>query len=347
MSAQIITIVVIGVLSLVGMVAIAIWFPEPTDFQLRVFQVVMATAAGGIGAILPGTFGLNLRFAKGAGAIGLFVLVYWVNPPSVQHKAMKTRAFESSMQLGDAALATPGLYRVAEHRYVEASRADPESPLPYNGLGRTYYKEGRFEHAAASYEKAFELSGHKDPTYLYSKANSELASSRLDNAAKTFEDAIKLSGSIGGSELAKIIAYDLAAARFTQWRNAGSPLTSPYYDEAVKRFSLFLESGGYPKQWAQYNRACLRAMNAFKRPSTDPQAKNLRTSATDDLSAAVAEIRSFKGEHRPYHVKLIKSILTNSNAYKQQVGDPPGCPALVETWTKERGTVAKLLAGLD
>jgi tetratricopeptide (TPR) repeat protein len=336
-------IFVLGVACLIAIVAIAILIPEPSPFAQRVFQVLLALAAAGAGALLPGTLGFDNQFVKGGGALGLFALVFLTDPTGIPRE----RAFETALQQGEAALATSGFNRIAEQKFQEAVKIKPDSPQPYNGLARTYFRDGKFASAVENFAKAFALSGSKDPSYLYSKANSELALFRFEDAAKTFELAIKLSGSIKESELAKMLAYDFAATRFAQWRNSALAANSPHYEEAVKNFTLFIENGGFPRQWAHYNLACMKAMNAANRLATDPQAKTLRSDATTELRSAVHEISVFKGENRRYHVNLIRSILTTPNAYKEQRGDPPGCPLLVEIWTRERGPVAQLLAVLD
>jgi hypothetical protein len=341
--ASLVAILVIGIASLIAIVAIAILIPEPSPFGQMVFKVLLALAAACIGAFLPGTFGFDNKVAKGTGAMGLFVFVFVTDPSGIPRE----RKFDEAMQQGEAALATAGFNRIAEQKFREALKMKPDSPLPYSGLARTYFRDGRFASAVESFAKAFELSGSKDPSYLYSKANSEMALNRFDDAARTFEQAIKLSGSMKDSELAKILAYDFAATRFAQWRNSARTADSPHYQEAVKNFTLFIESGGFPRQWAHYNLACMKAMNSANRPVTDPQVKLLRADAATDLRSAVHEISVFRGESRPYHVRLIRSILTEPQAYKEQRGDPPGCPLLVEIWTRDKGPVATLLAVLN
>jgi hypothetical protein len=341
-----IAIFAVGVLALIGAVVIAIVIKDPNEFQLRVFQVVLATAAGGIGALLPGAFGLNLPFVRAVGAAGLFAFVYWVDPPSIHYGKTKT-AFEDAIRQAETALNTGGMYPIAEQKFLEASKADPKSPLPYSGLGRAYYKQGAFESSVQSFQKAFELSGQKDPVVLYHKANSEIALQRPDDAAKTFEVATKLGGSVKESEIARLILYDFGATRFAQWRSTNESLTSPHYQEAVTNFTLYLENGGAPKQWAYYHLACLKATNALKRGDADPQAKTLRAAAVSALASVVDEIKNFRGEHRTYHVNLIKTMLATPTKYRQQLGDPPGCPSVAKVWVKERGPIARLLGPLD
>jgi hypothetical protein len=73
-----------GVVFVVVMLVIAIAIPNPTTAQWFVFRVVLALAAAGIGAVLPGLIVVNVsRVVRAGGAIALFVLVYLLNPPQL------------------------------------------------------------------------------------------------------------------------------------------------------------------------------------------------------------------------------------------------------------------------
>jgi len=59
---------------------IAIYFPVPTLFQYRVFKTVLALAAAGFGAAIPGIFEFNPgKFVRFGGALLLFGAVYYTN----------------------------------------------------------------------------------------------------------------------------------------------------------------------------------------------------------------------------------------------------------------------------
>ena len=81
---QLVTATVIGVFFISVLLVLAVFIPEPTAFQNFVFRVVLALAAGALGAIIPGF--LNVQYKglwRAGGAVALFVLVYSVNPPSL------------------------------------------------------------------------------------------------------------------------------------------------------------------------------------------------------------------------------------------------------------------------
>jgi small GTP-binding protein len=77
---------VFGISFVTVMLYIAIFFPNPTDFQIFIFRVVLALSASGIGAVIPGFINLEitkdkLMLVRAGGAIALFLLIYLINPP--------------------------------------------------------------------------------------------------------------------------------------------------------------------------------------------------------------------------------------------------------------------------
>jgi len=73
-----------GVVFVALMLTIAIAIPNPSPTQWFVFRVVLALAAAGIGAVIPGLIVVNVsKVVRAGGAIALFVLVYMLNPPQL------------------------------------------------------------------------------------------------------------------------------------------------------------------------------------------------------------------------------------------------------------------------
>lgn len=78
--------VVSALVFIVAVLAIAIFIPHPTTFQIFVFRIVLALAAAAFGATIPGLLNIRLSlpaksFIQAGGAIGLFTLVFLINPP--------------------------------------------------------------------------------------------------------------------------------------------------------------------------------------------------------------------------------------------------------------------------
>ena len=73
-----------GIVFIVVLLTIAYLVPNPTVTQWFVLRVVLALAAAGIGAIIPGLIVVQVsNVVRAGGAIALFVLVYWFNPPKL------------------------------------------------------------------------------------------------------------------------------------------------------------------------------------------------------------------------------------------------------------------------
>jgi hypothetical protein len=63
---------------------VVILVPNPTAAQMLIFRVVLAMAAAGIAAVVPGFLQLNIpTYLRAGGAIAVFALIYWVNPASL------------------------------------------------------------------------------------------------------------------------------------------------------------------------------------------------------------------------------------------------------------------------
>lgn len=70
-----------GVFFIIVMLAMAVAIPNPTPLQWRVFGLVLALIAAGIGAVIPGVIRIQVTpWVRGGGAAAFFVLVYLFNP---------------------------------------------------------------------------------------------------------------------------------------------------------------------------------------------------------------------------------------------------------------------------
>jgi len=76
-----------GIVFVVVMLLIAFFVKEPTPFQLFVFRVVLALAAAGVAALIPGFLDIKSKVLRnsirGGGALAVFVIVYLINPPQL------------------------------------------------------------------------------------------------------------------------------------------------------------------------------------------------------------------------------------------------------------------------
>jgi hypothetical protein len=76
-----------GVVFIVILLLIAIFFPNPTDFQYTVFRIVLALAAGGVAAMIPGFLRVDVsNYIRAGGALGVFVIIYFFSPAALVTK---------------------------------------------------------------------------------------------------------------------------------------------------------------------------------------------------------------------------------------------------------------------
>lgn len=69
---------------------IAIFDRKPTQLAIFIYRVVLALVAAGIGAVIPGMIDVNVQpVIRAGGAIALFVIVFWFNPPNLVTDAPK------------------------------------------------------------------------------------------------------------------------------------------------------------------------------------------------------------------------------------------------------------------
>lgn len=85
MSTETIMAFIFGVTFVVTLIVLAVRFPNPTPFQYNVFRTVLALAAAGVGALIPGLLNVELSRAAGllvraGGALAVFVLTFFFNP---------------------------------------------------------------------------------------------------------------------------------------------------------------------------------------------------------------------------------------------------------------------------
>jgi hypothetical protein len=70
-----------GAAFIVGMILIALKVPTPTVFQYFVFRSVLSVAIAGFAAFIPGFLEVRIKpWIHATGAIGVFVVVYILNP---------------------------------------------------------------------------------------------------------------------------------------------------------------------------------------------------------------------------------------------------------------------------
>jgi hypothetical protein len=76
-----IAVFVFGVLFISLLIVLALFVPAPTAFQYTIFRIVLALAAAGIAAFVPGVINVTVNErVRAGGAIAVFVMVYFFSP---------------------------------------------------------------------------------------------------------------------------------------------------------------------------------------------------------------------------------------------------------------------------
>jgi hypothetical protein len=73
-----------GVVFIVVLLVLALFVPEPSPFQYTVFRIVLALAAAGAAAMIPGFIEFNIPgWLRAGGALAVFIVVFFYNPASL------------------------------------------------------------------------------------------------------------------------------------------------------------------------------------------------------------------------------------------------------------------------
>lgn len=110
-----------GVILIAAFMVLALKFPTPTTFQYTIFRIIMALAAAGIGAIIPGFIEVEVqKWLRAGGAMALFVVVYFFCPaqlvsnPSQDNMQNNTFNVYSIYQSGDSLLYSSFRYALTD-----------------------------------------------------------------------------------------------------------------------------------------------------------------------------------------------------------------------------------------
>jgi hypothetical protein len=92
---------IFGIIFIVSILVIAIFIPNPTSFQYTVFRIVLALAAAGVAAMIPGFISVEVGNAvRAGGAIAVFVIVFFFSPANlIAQETQQPSALESEVTL--------------------------------------------------------------------------------------------------------------------------------------------------------------------------------------------------------------------------------------------------------
>lgn len=86
-----------GVIFVLIILIVAIFLPEPSDFQYTIIRIILALAAAGVAALIPGFIEIEYKpFVRAGGALAVFAVVYFFSPAALvtSAKAQLSRLVE-------------------------------------------------------------------------------------------------------------------------------------------------------------------------------------------------------------------------------------------------------------
>lgn len=76
---------IFGVVFVSVLLGVAFLVPEPKPFQYTIFRIVLALAAAGVAAVIPGIIMVNpWKWLRAGGAFAVFVIVYFFAPAALE-----------------------------------------------------------------------------------------------------------------------------------------------------------------------------------------------------------------------------------------------------------------------
>ncbi|MFL6448882.1 MAG: hypothetical protein ACJ746_14525 [Bryobacteraceae bacterium] len=75
---------IFGTVFLAGLLALVTINPKLTPTQWFVYRIVLAIAAAGVAAVIPGFLTVRVpKYIRAGGALAIFIIVFWFNPPTL------------------------------------------------------------------------------------------------------------------------------------------------------------------------------------------------------------------------------------------------------------------------
>ncbi len=338
MNAERIAAVAFGVVFIGLLIFIAWRSPDPSGFQIFVYRAVLSVAAAGIGAFLPGFLTVNVPpYVKAGGAMALFAIVFFVNPPDLISPA----PFFEAMRRGDGAVASQQ-YSFARQFYDQASRLAPKSWTPYYGLGRAEFYDRKYALSLRDFQTAYDLEGHEDGSTVYALATVADALQQPLLAKKYLLQASKILAP--NDALWPEVIFDIGLTNLELWFADGAPRETKEYTDADLAFQQFLQSrGSSPAQWALYDQACLWATRADDESLPQVKRDLLRSKANKKLEDAVVQLAAFESQNASLQRHMMKTLLQSPDTWHRGPGEPLACSALVRSWKMANNSVNSLI----
>jgi tetratricopeptide (TPR) repeat protein len=359
---------------------IAFYLPKPAnpgvlETFLFVLQVILALAASGVAAVIPGFLNVNLRTRLGTGndiairaggAIAVFVIIFLVNPKNLALSEVDKRVgFDERLEKCRNYVPVVGSPLPGALQYCQDAKAfEPARWESYHQLARIYYWNLDYELAIENYEQAINLLTGVD----YDKISSEVLVKpefRTDFSLLAYGVSISAVGAANAGKSpeikAKLYQISLDAITKSKWfvaaNQAGNDLNRQLlYTRAVDTMSIWEMNGAVPDAdeslqiaidaWVAYlslpeivptwAEYHLSCLYAEASEKTTGQtASELREKSKDYIRQSLAHLLQSQNDKSVIQDKLMKCRLT-----KPELCQPPRGPE-----PKTCSALVRLIAG--
>lgn len=121
-----------GIVFVAGILVIALFVREPSPFQYFAFRVVLALAVAGVAAMIPGFLEVEVKpVIRAAGAIAVFVIVYFFSPAELVLRSSRESATSPGITGSSPAQPSAGSSSLDQKRNEPKSNDDSRQLLTY------------------------------------------------------------------------------------------------------------------------------------------------------------------------------------------------------------------------
>ena len=341
---------------------VAFYLPKPPNPQvvgnfLNVMQVILAIAASGVAAVIPGFLSVDIQKKLGdkgnvgiraGGAIAVFVLIYVISPKSLALDQLNQRVgynerLEQCMSFVPA-FGTP--MTGALNDCLEVAKLDPDRWEAYRQLGRIYFWNAQYSEAIDNYKKSISLMANVNFDEIR-KEGRVRSGIRASFSAMSLSIAMSYVG-LANTDLAnskeKIDAYQksLYVADMSRWFVKDLPgaedlLNDLVYLNAIDRAYIWIADESLPAETAQFGAATQGFSQFLAMPHAVPQWAEYhlsclyavavdRSEAPANEYAQVARIYLVKSLRHLLRIQSEKSVIQRL-MMKCRLRDPEDCQA--------------------
>lgn len=116
---------VFGTGFLITLLVLSLFFPEPKPFQYLVFRAILALAAAGFAAFIPGFIHVEIKPAiRAGGALAVFVVVYFFSPATMVSRRPEGQSHKDRTSIAGIVVDQATNQGIGQATIVVAGRAE-------------------------------------------------------------------------------------------------------------------------------------------------------------------------------------------------------------------------------